>query len=298
MEIQPKTYYKTKLISKITSDTLEELREQLITVSEKRGKLFESLSNFKKDLKKIRRRRKLLGWYPLKKLFKSKIDEWDEQIEDLNIKIDQDENELIECKMRIDIDINENTEFGFSALYEAFGELQGSEKIWDVTTSQKADRVTLRTTAEDLIERKMIAFDKQELDLVSCDYEALYLENANGSDIYLYPLFILLVDKKDFALIDLKDIDIEYRQTNFIETESIPEDAEVSGYTWAKANKDGSRDKRFSSNYQIPVMNYGIIYLKSKKGFNEAYMISNAYALIEFGRILTDYQVILNNIIN
>jgi len=48
------------------------------------------------------------------------------------------------------------------------------------------------------------------------------------------------------------------------------------GYTWKKANKDGSPDRRFANNYQIPILAYGGIRLTSKSGLNEEYLISNA----------------------
>ena len=83
-------------------------------------------------------------------------------------------------------------------------------------------------------------------------------ENHNGEDIFLYP-GIALMPRADgaFALVDIRDIEIDGSAKGFHEEEGVPPDAEVIGHTWAKANKDGSPDRRFANNYQIPICAYG-----------------------------------------
>jgi len=100
-------------------------------------------------------------------------------------------------------------------------------------------------------------------------------------------------NNNDFALIDLKEVDLDYSDSNFIEEENVPNDGEIIGKTWAKANKDGTRDKRFSTNYQIPVLRYGVLHFKTDKGLNEVYMISKADAGMELKKTFNDLQNLL-----
>lgn len=79
----------------------------------------------------------------------------------------------------------------------------------------------------------------------------------------------------------------------FHEDEDVPKDAEVVGYTWAKTNKDGSPDRRFKENYQIPVCLYGQIAFRSQTGVTEEYMVSNANAALAFVNAVRAYQQIL-----
>ena len=293
MDNQPKTFYKSKIIKKLTSETLEDLKEQLVDVKERREGLLADLKVNKKGLKKVKNKRKWLGWFPLSKIWGKKIVEWDSSIQELEQRVNKNLQDIEECKVKVDLLIDENVEFGFSALFDSFDTIQKSEKIWDITTSQRADRVALRTTAENLVERREVRFGKNELELIHCDYDALHLQNANGADLFIYPLFILMRDITDMALIDLKEVSLDFSQTRFIEEEMVPKDSEVLGYTWAKANKDGSRDKRFSNNYQIPVLKYGEIHFRTKEGLNEVYMVSNADAMIDFAILFGDYQKLL-----
>ena len=68
----------------------------------------------------------------------------------------------------------------------------------------------------------------------------------------------------------------------FQEMESIPSDAKVIGQTWAKANKDGSADRRFANNHQTPILAYVSLALKSEKGLWEEFHVSNPERLVRF----------------
>lgn len=62
------------------------------------------------------------------------------------------------------------------------------------------------------------------------------------------------------------------------------------GHTWKKANKDGSPDRRFANNYEIPIVAYGGIRITSKGGLNEEYLISNAAAAQGFAQTWTTFK--------
>jgi DNA-directed RNA polymerase subunit RPC12/RpoP len=56
----------------------------------------------------------------------------------------------------------------------------------------------------------------------------------------------------------------------------------VVGQTWAKINKDGTRDKRFADNYEIPIALYGELTLKSDTGLWEKFLFSNPEKMERF----------------
>jgi len=291
--MQPKTFYKSRLIGKITSETLQELKENFKNASKQKQKLKSKSFAISQKLKKLKNKKKWLNWFPLSKLFLKKIKVLDQQISDETEKLKTVNDELEKCKVAIEIEIDRNLEAAFGTLSEVYSKVINSDIIWDITTSQKIDRIALRTIAENLVARKEVNFKKTKLDLVVCDYEALFLQNANGEDLYIYPLFIVMKNNNDFALIDLKEVDLDYSDSNFIEEENVPNDGEIIGKTWAKANKDGTRDKRFSTNYQIPVLRYGVLHFKTDKGLNEVYMISKADAGMELKKTFNDLQNLL-----
>lgn len=64
--------------------------------------------------------------------------------------------------------------------------------------------------------------------------------------------------------------------TQFVETEAVPKDAHVIGYTWLKVNKNGTPDKRFKENREVPVCEYGNIRIRSGNILNIELMCSNS----------------------
>ena len=93
-----------------------------------------------------------------------------------------------------------------------------------------------------------------------------------------------------FALVDMREIEVEASATRFHEDERVPSDADVVGNTWARANKDGSPDRRFASNHQIPICLYGRITFRCLGGLTEEYIFSNVRAAEAFAMAFLAYQ--------
>ncbi|WP_408591835.1 hypothetical protein [Novosphingobium sp.] len=70
-------------------------------------------------------------------------------------------------------------------------------------------------------------------------------------------------------------LQVTWQPSNFIESGSVPRDAEISHYTWEHPNKSGGPDRRFKNNRQLPVCLYEAMHLRSASGLNE---------LLEFSR--------------
>jgi hypothetical protein len=199
------------------------------------------------------------------------------------------------CHIDLDFAFDAETFAAFSRLQQAYARLGNCSRIWDITTTAKTDRVAQRTTATEAIDRKAVRLDYAQDGIISTKWNALRFGNANGQDIYLYPGFVMMRDPgRDFALIDVREVNVEFSITRFIEEEALPSDSEVIGNTWKKANKDGSPDRRFANNYEIPIVRYGELRLRSATGINEAYLFSNAAAAETFAATVRAYQAELS----
>lgn len=178
----------------------------------------------------------------------------------------------------------------YQHLIDAYGNVSRSQMIWDISTSTDVDRFATRSAATNAIDRTKVTFGTARLGEMDSDFEAMHLANANGGDLYLYPGFLAVRNPRGgFALIDLNDVEIKCFGTNFIEEQTLPNDSEQVGQVWAKSNRDGSPDRRFRDNYQIPLMRYGEISFRSKTGLNEVYQVSNWRALEAFQGALKRY---------
>ena len=84
------------------------------------------------------------------------------------------------------------------------------------------------------------------------------------------------------GIVELASLHVAFDKTQFVEQEALPSDSSRVGAVWERANKDGSRDKRYADNRELPLMEYGEITFKSESGIYEKYMVSNCRAAEKF----------------
>ncbi len=170
-------------------------------------------------------------------------------------------------------------------MLDAFDELARSHRSWSVSSSQQIDRVRARSMSNTVVARQSLSLGRRADTLVDTDDAPLALGIQNGrATAYFYPGFILVVSNagSDFALIDLKELDIRHVSNHFTETEGVPADAQMVRKVWAKSNRNGTRDKRFKDNRELPVMLYGELSLRAAGGLNEALVFSRHNACHDF----------------
>lgn len=168
----------------------------------------------------------------------------------------------------------------YESVIESFTLASHSKVIWDITGSRAVNRLIERSNAHRAVDRIRVLFQKgrpRYLPAIEGDShpEVPVLRNANGADIYIFPGFVLLESPRNFAVVSIKDMKAEFCFTRFRETETVPSDSRVLGYGWQRENKNGSPDRRFKENRQIPIACYGQLAL-SGSGMNEEYQFSNA----------------------
>jgi AAA+ superfamily predicted ATPase len=279
----------------VTSETLKQIEEIANRVLQRRRLLKENISSVETSITNLETDffKKQSGFF--NRLFSKKA-----VIENIGSEIDKHRellnnlrDELAECKLNVDDLSNPNHQDKYEAVVSAFRELSLSNKIWDIVT--KKINIENKSSASSTVDRIEVKFSTETLDFVESKYSALHFQNANGANIYLYSTFVLLRSSDDvIKLIDLNELDFTFRQQRFIESEiSLPSDAEIIDYTWAKVNKDGSPDMRFKGNYQTPVAKYAAISLSGRSGLDELYYISNYKKSETFSNSFADYLNLL-----
>jgi Protein of unknown function (DUF4236) len=201
-------------------------------------------------------------------------------------------------KLEVDFNFDNAIQNDYITMKKGFTLLTGVNSIWDVTTSQENDRVKTRSAAEISISRQKVSFAIASLDFLNTKYDALKMSNANGGDLFIYPGFIVMVDKRssEFGLVDFRDLRIEHHQQRFIEQEQCPPDTKIVDNTWRYVNKDGLPDKRFKDNYKIPIALYYDLSISTNKGFNERYQFSNPDVGADFCNAFKKYKEELTNL--
>ena len=92
--------------------------------------------------------------------------------------------------------------------------------------------------------------------------------------MYFLPDRILVWDTNGVGAVGFEQLGVYSSNVRFAEEETVPPDAQVVDNTWKYANKSGGPDRRFSNNYEIPIVEYEELSLTSRSGLNEMFQIS------------------------
>lgn len=278
-------------IQDITSQNMQGIKESIIMAHHQKNELIKDLRKIKNTLA-YTRTKKIVSYIFLYGFINKNIPE--NLRTDINAQqeaIHQTKQLIEKSYVNLDIEFDHEIQRKFEHLYESFKKLTTSHKIWDITSEYFQDRVATRSSASRLVKKQEVRFSLQSIPYIKSNYPGLYFKNANGPDLYLYPTFIVLYTSiTNFAIIGIHEMNLYQSYVRFTETGTVPKDSKIIDRTWAKVNKNGTRDKRFKANYQIPVVRYGSIQLKTKTGLNEDYQFSNYEFAEEFGKAFCQYQ--------
>lgn len=166
---------------------------------------------------------------------------------------------------------------------DEFAALSECVAIWDKKAWRSVNKVRERTIANEAVDRESVKFSLGSCDLISWGHKVPHLQNTNGGDLFLYPGFVLYrAAKHAFSVIDFHEITLTATLVNFVEHGIVPSDSQIVGQTWAKANKDGSRDRRFVNNRPVPLVRYTELSVTSEGGLREEFQLSNPSRLNRF----------------
>ena len=278
-------------IQEITSQNMQGVKEAILTAHEQRKDLKNDLLKIKTTLGSSKLKL-TLSYVLLYGLLKKDISEkFKTDISSKKDAIKQIQNQIDNCYVGLDIEFDEEIRAKYNKVVSNFKNLITSQKIWDITSAHSQDTKTTRSAASTLVNKREVKFGMKSIPDIKSQFEALYFNNANGADLYIYPNFVVMYSSRTkFAVIGFDEIDFNQSFSRFIETGSIPRDTKIIDKTWFKVNKNGSPDKRFKGNYQIPVVKYGEISLRTITGLNEEYQFSNYEFTEEFGKAFKEYQ--------
>lgn len=283
-------------IQEITSQDMQGIKESILMAGNQREELKTDLAKVKSKLKLTQLNLVFCYLFVYGIFFKTIPIKIKNDIAAQKAAIEQLKLEIEKCYVNLDIELDEEFQKSYSLLMEKFKLLCNSIKIWDVTSQQFHDRATTRSSAGTLVKKKEVRFSLKRLGFIKCKFDAMVFKNANGADLYFYPNFIVMYTSPvKFAIIGIDELELHSSYVRFTETRSVPKDSQVIDHTWAKVNKNGSRDKRFKANYQIPVVKYGELHLQTTTGLNEEYQFSNYEYSSNFGNAFLEYQQMIKH---
>lgn len=194
----------------------------------------------------------------------------------------------IHLKGRIELNYEFDTES--KAEYEqkiaAWKSLNSCNKLWQINQSGKVNNVKTSGGATGAVKRSAFIINTKLPWYIKCNIEIIVLAFKTETLIIL-PDKLLLIKGNKIGAINYENIQHNIHAIGFLEDERPPKDSEFVKNVWKYTNKDGSPDKRYKGNKQIPVYKYGRIDLSSPEGLNAKIMCSNEQIAEQFKNKIT-----------
>ncbi|QTW19993.1 DUF4236 domain-containing protein [Comamonas kerstersii] len=89
---------------------------------------------------------------------------------------------------------------------------------------------------------------------------------SDTTTIAFCPDRVLLFQKSGVGAVEYKNLSLEVADTRFHEDGVVPRDATIVGNTWRFVNNNGTPDRRFKDNKEIPICRYSNLQVATRQG--------------------------------
>jgi len=161
----------------------------------------------------------------------------------------------------------------WDSLRNALSEVGRAQAVWHLQARAAVHDRRYHAGAGHLLQRANTALTEAAPSFIETNVAPVCLF-AGDAQLFFFPDRLLVMGAAELVAIDYAGIRVEVQESQFIETETVPSDARVAGHTWQYVNKDGSPDKRFSNNRQLPVCAYEQVGFFSSGGLAQQFQIS------------------------
>lgn len=261
----------------LTSQSLQALKELIQTTHRERDDILRELGAA--GVKSFKAGGRYSSWdsgFLLKRVFKKSFLKRKAENDSAKAEVEELKEQLRLTTIVAQLEVSKEQAEPYFHMRDEFAALCECTAIWDKKAWRQVSKLRDRTIANEMIDRESVTFELGTCDLITWDQKVPHLQNANGGDLFFYPGFILYrASRQTFSVIDFHEVTLTAEPMNFVEKETVPSDSRVVGQTWAKANKDGSRDRRFVNNYMVPVVRYADLSFKSASGLWEEFQFSD-----------------------
>lgn len=171
---------------------------------------------------------------------------------------------------------------------QAFGQVLNSHKVWQYLHSERVTDKRRHSGADNSITRVPIgsvAANRKPSVHLETNVPIPYLGLRN-TELFFFPERLVVKRGREFAAIFYKNLSLQATNSQFIEEQAVPNDATVVGTTWKFLNKNGTPDRRFNNNREIPLCRYSQYTFRSNTGIYEVITTSKNGSLDLFTKYI------------
>lgn len=191
------------------------------------------------------------------------------------------------CYLDLRFNFGDEAEASFFRLAATFDQLTRARSLWRLPDAPKGSVIAAASLRRD--EAKAAPAYNEFLHAGVPGFSFA----AAGETLELYPGFFVTGVAAEPRLATVLQVTLAFAELDVIEPGSVPADALRQGSVWEMTNKDGTRDKRYANNRQIPIMRYGRLKWSAPGEASRTYLISDVAAAKAFATAFANYQAAL-----
>lgn len=130
--------------------------------------------------------------------------------------------------------------------------------------------------ASNIYDLNRVTIRKQQPIFLQTNVNCYSIDIGNQTLFILPDKMLILSDVVKIGAVSIDSIEMKFDTTNFRETGNVANDATIVGRTYQYVNNNGTPDRRYKDNREIPICLYGELTVGSKEGINMKFFCSNA----------------------
>jgi len=178
--------------------------------------------------------------------------------------------------VNISFDLDDESRRRFEDLQGALSALARCSRVWRLTSEESTDDWKRHGGANSLVTRNQVTLARGLPAVVKSNITPHVISTLTQT-LYFFPDRLLVFQRRRVGGVPYADLQVEVKQVRFQEEGSVPGDSKVVDTTWRYVNKNGSPDRRFNDNREIPICEYGELRLSSPTGLRFVFQTSKAH---------------------
>lgn len=190
-------------------------------------------------------------------------------------------------KVRVRYEYDDFSRIQKDKIIQALDIIKSCSSVWQINDIYVNTNRRVNAGTGSSITRTKVKIEKEAPSFIRTS-ETCYHIKLKKEDLYILPDMMIVTVGKKLSSVDLMDLDFKFNAQQFVEEGPVPNDARVVRQTWKYVNNDGTPDRRYNGNRQLPVCLYGKIDIFTNSGMNMQFNVSDVQKTAKFCECLKD----------
>jgi hypothetical protein len=195
--------------------------------------------------------------------------------------------------VHLDYALEPESALAYASMLKGIEQLRSLGGLWRISSGEANANTKYHAGAGYSVKRNRVTVKFEAPSYIKTD-AAVCMVNTGPQRLYLLPDRILVYEGDQIGAVQYSSLTFNLAPSTFVESESVPYDAEIIGKTWRYTNKSGGPDRRFANNPEIPMVRYAEITLRSAGGLNYLLQASNIQKANSFAQAVKEYGLRLS----